>query len=776
MRIEPFQFQQIAASQIADRFMEYYPSPVVAGRGQDAWNVPFFQALSALTGAGKTVILAEAVSQMAAVTETQPVVLWISRGKVVVQQSYANLAPGGKYNHLLDGASVKRLADYRADDVAGSKVPQIFFATVGTFNQEGGQDGNNLLIYKSDLDNAESSVWEALTKRLDDAGRRRPLFIIYDEAQNLSDAQTDRLSELQPDAIIVASATMALPRKMADQVDRLRKEDLTDEWLSTSVDSPAVVASGLVKSELYLEGDNTIMEVTVGNMLDEMKKAESDAQACGFTKPIKAIYVCKTNMIADDAMRSDPADRPFSQRQAPPILIWKYLVNERGIDPADIAVYANLKTSKSYPLPDDFNLFSGGDKDYDQFTSRDYKHIIFNLSLQEGWDDPHVYFAYVDKSMQSDVQITQVIGRVLRQPGAKHYPAPRLNTAHFYIRVDRNEAFAEVYEDVKKKLGKDFPTIKITTNENGKNPLTSYPPRRKAVVPRVAIVSVDAEEPVEQLLKNAIDYRNSADVNVAGVGRKQSTQHRIGSDDATGVSVQDFEQANRVSARWAFHREVAKLHVKALSVTSHASDGKFDAQIGIGSPAYAQIKELASNVVNTYIENIHLKQQKPNPYEVGSVMAHPSELVKFQNSVHEGYAKLNDFEERFARALDTTGAIWSRNPSQSGYSLPLVSIGQTANFFPDFLVWREGRVLCIDTKGAHILSGDLERKLLTVEANERAEAKLSVHLVSEGSWNAQKQQTGKDGCAVWGWKNDGSRRVQNYQSLDAAIAAMLGLS
>lgn len=79
----------------------------------------------------------------------------------------------------------------------------------------------------------------------------------------------------------------------------------------------------------------------------------------------------------------------------------------------------------------------------------------------------------------------------------------------------------------------------------------------------------------------------------------------------------------------------------------------------------------------------------------------------------------------------------------------------------------------MDTKGAHILSGDLERKLLTVEPNTNSETKLTVHLVSEGSWNAQKEQTGKDGCAVWGWRNDGNRRVQNYASLDDAVAALL---
>ena len=97
-----------------------------------------------------------------------------------------------------------------------------------------------------------------------------------------------------------------------------------------------------------------------------------------------------------------------------------------------------------YPHPDDFALFSGGDEDYFLFKDGNYRHIIFNLTLQEGWDDPECCFAYIDKSMGSNVQIEQVIGRVLRQPGAQHYADPDLNTAEFFVRMDDRQAFAEI--------------------------------------------------------------------------------------------------------------------------------------------------------------------------------------------------------------------------------------------------------------------------------------------------------------------------------------------
>lgn len=43
--------------------------------------------------------------------------------------------------------------------------------------------------------------------------------------------------------------------------------------------------------------------------------------------------------------------------------------------------------------------------------------MIFNLSLQEGWDDPLVYFAYIDKSMESTIQVEQIIGRLPSSAG-----------------------------------------------------------------------------------------------------------------------------------------------------------------------------------------------------------------------------------------------------------------------------------------------------------------------------------------------------------------------
>ena len=300
--IELYEFQERAAEQIVDRFRRYHNDPPMRGTQKNRRVVPFYQALSSITASGKTVILAEAVSAMATVVAVSPIIIWLSKGKVVVEQSYANLADGGKYHHLLAPAKVSTLAQYDADDVAEAGEPLVYFATVGTFNQKD-KEGGDRAIFRSDIDVAETSTWEALKLRATLDGIRRPLIVVYDEAQNLSDQQTELLLELEPDAIVAASATMRQPQALGSEIQRLRDEGWADADLITQVDAKAVAESGLVKSTVVLSGYEAPMEETISSLLSEMTDASNDAIAYGVGPP-KAIYVCKTNIVEGDSLQA----------------------------------------------------------------------------------------------------------------------------------------------------------------------------------------------------------------------------------------------------------------------------------------------------------------------------------------------------------------------------------------------------------------------------------------------------------------------------------------
>jgi type III restriction enzyme len=769
--IDLFQFQRQASSQMADRFLEYQGNEVLKGTKNNPQSVPFFQSLAALTGAGKTVILADAVRQMAAPLAVAPVILWLSKGRVVVEQSYANLSNGGKYNHLLGKATVRLLNEYDPADVEVADKPTVFFATVGTFNQKD-MEGGNRNIFKADIDTTGTSTWEALADRKDSAGLRRPLFVVYDEAQNLSEQQTDLLLRQQPDAFLLASATMRLPQLMVEEIDHLRRSGRTDDWLVTSVPSSTVVSQGLVKSTLSLAGYKSPMEETVSAMLADMKDAEADAAEYGVDTAPKAIYVCKTNVLADDAYRKDNPQQPFGQRQAPPILIWRYLTEHCGVDASEIAVYANLDVHKNYPLPPEFVLYGGGEKDYTEFASGGYKHVIFNLTLQEGWDDPDVYFAYIDKSMESSVQITQVIGRVLRQPGATHYAPERLNTAHFYVRVDRNETFSDVLSEVASRLGQDAPEIRIVAAAPGASRAKELKPKIRKEIPRTALSSQDAVLPVETLLAGMLDYSDSVK-NTVGVGSRKLVQQAVGAATQIGQDWEDYEESNKVSARWVFHREVLRLFPRALDVASTA-DERFDVQIGVGSRAFDQVKDLARRVVQAYVENVCLVQRKPNPFVVGPILVRDGEIERFTNALHAGYEDLNDLERAYARSLDKTGLAWFRNPPRSGYGIPLVSVGDTSNFYPDFVVWTDTKVICVDTKAPHILQGEAGRKLLNVQSRTDTAASLQIRFATPGEFNSAFEKLSNDGCTLWGLKSDGTKRAQHFATIDLAVVHLVG--
>jgi type III restriction enzyme len=444
MDLLPFQIE--TSTQIAERFHQYMEDPLTITRSR---IVPFYQNLSAITGSGKTLILADAVEQIRSRLPIEPIVLWLSKGKVVVWQTFNNLA-SGKYADLVGGFDVKPLLDCKPSDVEDSSRGLILVATVGKFNQRDKEQGDRR-IFRVGLDVASSSLWDMLKSRKDSKGRRRHFIVVYDEGHNLSNQQTDLLLELGPDALIAASATLRIPEALTNTIDRLRQDkSWRDADFVTAVRSSEVVKSGLVKKQILLSGYLTPMEIAINELLAEMKKADAATARLGLNFRSKAIYVTNTNVVDGASIKEDSVRR-FAERQARPILIWRHLVESGGVDPKEIAVYCDLKFDSKVPPPPTFNLFAGGDSDYDRFTAGNYRHIIFNLSLQEGWDDPACCFGYIDKDMGSPDQVTQIIGRVLRQPGAQHYPAAVLNTAHFYIRTDEKGVFEDIIDDVRKR-------------------------------------------------------------------------------------------------------------------------------------------------------------------------------------------------------------------------------------------------------------------------------------------------------------------------------------
>lgn len=780
-------FQSSAARLIVDRFVFYANHPDRPRKGSKPR--PYFQALSALTGAGKTPILADSVTRMRAHFSDEPIVLWMSKARSVVGQTLTNFSEGGKYSHLIDGFRVLPIGNITPALLNDSSAPLIITTTTGLFNNKEQAEGN-LHIYKRDKDTfGDESPWERLISRPGN-GARRPLIIVYDEGHNLSEQQAEILAELEPDAYLLASATLRLPVNFtksvvnpiklwveeAEQVFEFGKLDAVTEqgevepelFITTIVDSEKVVNAQLVKLALQFDGTTAAMDRSIDELFDRLVLLEGAVEQAQLQMRPKAIYVCKTN-IADDGSRDDPA-LPFTKREAPPIRIWRYLVEQKGVPPQQIAIYANLAFDPG-TKPDSVNLFSKGDNDFDQFASGDYQHIIFNLGLQEGWDDPACYLAYIDKSMGSSIQVEQIMGRVLRQFGAKHYDNPLLNSAHFFIRVDRESVFTDTIEKVKAKLKAEGAPLSITGNFGGAGAGSEDQGPRDIEGISLHHIFVDSEAARERIAELINDFPTfvEGDANTSAGAKGASTVVEIlGDGTAQSVEWQEGGHTNPVRLRWLVSTAMKSRSSRVLAI-SDLHNPKFDVRVQAQSTADKLSEKLAAEATQAFYSLSELVYESGMPFSFDTMRV-GKKAVSFNNSLYPRYAGLNKFELPFATALDDVGLPWHRNPSYGGFYIPLLSEGDTANFYPDFIVWKKGIIYCLDTKGSHLLTDAVARKLFDIQEDHKT--KVLTRFISEGKQSALKAKPLPGGYTVWKMKH-GSPTPIYVDTLHAALKECL---
>lgn len=788
--MKEIKFQNDAALQISRRyafFANHDHRPGTRRLGD-----PFFQALSALTGAGKTPILAEAVTLIRNELQGEPIVLWMSKARSVVTQTFNNFN-GGKYAPLVEGFQVCVIKDLKPAIVADSSVPLLVLTTTGLFNNKDQAEGD-LKIYRAGQDDqGDKSMWQRLIER-HDGQTRRPLIIVYDEAHNLSEQQTEILRELEPEAWLLASATIKLPPKFHNLIVQPTKSWVVrcsgeieafaalgavkdgapdpDAWMTTLVESQKVVDAELVKNAINFDGTTAPMETCLDALMTRRAVIQKEIQDRGLSIKPKAIYVCKTN-ITDDGQPDDPA-RPFNLRQAPPIRIWRYLVESKGIDPATIAIYSDLKFSEG-TKPEAVLHFSKGDDDFDRFHDGDFEHIIFNLSLQEGWDDPECYLAYIDKSMGSSTQVQQVIGRVLRQPHATHYSSEALNAAHFFLRVDKKSVFTAALDLVKAKLEQEGAPIAISSSfsTGGAAGAVEVLPRDSVSAPLHSVyVSKDEALTVINGLLERVLLLEEGGADTVGLAESTSTTIKVSEKGANGSQPEWVEggHTNPVRLRWLLSLAVRSLAPQANKIidTNHK---KFDVRVQVRSNADAMVRDLAVKIASAYFDHSELTYEEDDPFVFAPVRVVKDGAVKFENSLYPQYGKMGAEELAFARGLDAAGVTWHRNPVSGGYSIPLLSPGDTANFFPDFLAWKGTKVFAIDTKGKHLLNEALIRKMFDISDGRRV--RLHVRFVVKGRQDTLGAKTiTKEGFTIWRVKNNQTKAVY-VDTMSKAVAECL---
>ena len=331
----------------------------------------------------------------------------------------------------------------------------------------------------------------------------------------------------------------------------------------------------------------------------------------------------------------------------------------------------------------------------------------------------------------------------------------------------------DVVDGVTAKLGAEAPGIQLIVTPPERPKPAALPVRIERSINTTDLDTRHAVEPVRKLITHLTDYRHDDGTNIHAKGGRVFVQRNVGDQTEPDFEWEEFEHTNLVSVRWLFQREIRRRYPGALGV-AETDTAKFDALVGFGSNAYEQVLRTADDVVTAYTGNILLVQPRPNPYRVGPVLVRPDDLKTFTNSLHEGYSDMNPEELACAREIDATGHSWCRNPSRSGYGIPLITIGRTRTFYPDFLVWTgeegDSDVFAVDTTGAHLLGDKTGRKMLAVRPPRGSDKELIVRFISRGRQDAQLTNLDDQGYTVWGRRAaDASLRLHHTTDLHEAV-------
>lgn len=741
-RLELLDFQQGAVDTLLASAVEYYEGTPdqIGGR-----PVPYVGQLKAVTGAGKTPILATLVGRL-----SPAVILWTTKYGSVVDQTFANLNTGGKYHHLLGNSALevvkfsdipsfaawRRLLDQK-------KGLTIIVSTVAAWNSA--ERDERLNVHRVHADWGDKSRWEQLK-----TDRKRPLWVVYDEAHNTTTEQVELLDDLDPAGFFIASASPVRGR-LHQYLSLLSPEQRAHRV--ASIPTRAVVDAELLKSTIAVADYDSATEEMLRDAVKHRASIEKRMVAAGGTTVPKAIYV----------VESSNTPKGGTPR---PTAIWNILTGLCKVPPEAIAVCTNTK---------DLPAKAVAVKSIAQLSDQ-YTHIIFNKKLQEGWDDPGVCVCYFDGVTDSATRIQQVIGRALRQPEGRHFHDEDLNSAFFFINCP-NDALERIVDELKEELriykGDEPDDWEPFQFKEERKSRPKIPLRRgvgKLTVPRLQLELPTAEQLQRLLKRKTLEF---SDADSAAPGRALINIVSVKTGHVK-TQTRDLLEDMRVPCGRYIQDQIRVASKNCLNALNPAlfSNPTLDRTACYGSKALAYYHELAAEIVREYENHVRLSllaDPDERDYTVGPYQPSGWALKKFKKSAHAEYdAKAFNLDEaEMAKALDKFPFRWVRNRERLDYAIPLPSkSGTSSNFYPDFIWWLKGVVWAIDPTGKHILDEKVRAKLLTVPDP------LGIALVTRGQLDANFQRRGENGWTLV-TRRTGQAVPETFESLDDLLGVLV---
>lgn len=416
------------------------------------------------TGGGKTWLAVCAVSQIMGryLDRNTGFVLWIVPNEAIYAQTLKHLKDRQHpYRQALDRAAAGRVRIMEktdrldARDVATNLCVMLLMLqsanrqtkeTLKIFRDrgdvhgftpdDGDQSGHaalrrqipNLDIY----DLAEATAqWPMVKDSLGNALRIiRPVVVLDEAHRAISELAYDTIYGFNPCFVLDLTAT---PQDVEPRGGKNPREGRYANIL-VEVTGLELDREGMIKMPLNLDTKQSDdWKATLNAALAKLDALDADARRLRadtnrYIRPIMLVQVERTGADQRDAGHIHAED------------VKEWLLTA-GFDEAEIAI----KTAEQNDLnqPENLNLLSP--------TNR-VRAIITKQALQEGWDCPFAYVLCALAASSNLKAMTQLVGRILRQPSAMKTGVPALDECHV---IAHHAGTAAVVDAVKKGLEQD---------------------------------------------------------------------------------------------------------------------------------------------------------------------------------------------------------------------------------------------------------------------------------------------------------------------------------
>ena len=412
-------------------------------------DMPYF-CLRVPTGGGKTWLAAKSV----ALVNTHllrceySVILWLVPSKPIREQTIKALKDRSHPYHaaLREAGPITVLDLEEAKSVTRAMLDTSTTVIVATRQAFQVEDEECRKVYQSSgalmhhFDNLSPSQRDELLTDGEGSERttpyslanvlrlRRP-FVVVDEAHNSrTELAFDMLARFRPSGVMELTATPDLER--------------TPSNVLHSVSAAELKAEEMIKLPVVLQTEPNWQQCLADALgrRDALHKLADEERRAG------AAYLRPLVLIQSEPRRAGIETLDFEK-------VKNELITNHGIPASEIVV----ATGEEKGLEQIDAQYKQGIAD----QTCPVKFVITQKALAEGWDCPFAYILVSMASLSSATAVEQLLGRVLRQPGASHRQAKALNQSYAFV-VSRN--FAETAAALRDRLvaGAGFERREVT--------------------------------------------------------------------------------------------------------------------------------------------------------------------------------------------------------------------------------------------------------------------------------------------------------------------------